>query len=80
MEKKGKSNNIGNNGEINKKFSAGRSISHDYELPEIEGEIKCPSCDSGTIEMKRTIHKLPDGDEILILLMECNNCTFKQND
>ena len=51
-----------------------------YELPEITELISCPSCKEGKVQLKRTVHKLPDGEDILILLMECDNCTFMQND
>lgn len=51
-----------------------------YELPEISELISCPSCKEGKVQLKRTVHKLPDGEDILILLMECDKCTFMQND
>jgi len=51
-----------------------------YELPQIEQNIECPSCEEGIIEITRTLYKLPDGEDILILLMECNKCNFHQND
>ncbi len=55
------------------------SIEDKYSLPEIQ-TIICPRCKKGTIEMNRTLHKLPDGEEILILLMECNSCAFSRSD
>ncbi|MCP4761660.1 MAG: ZPR1 zinc finger domain-containing protein [archaeon] len=51
-----------------------------YELPEITGEINCPLCSDGRVKMNRTIHTLPDGEEILILLLECNKCSFLSRD
>jgi ZPR1-related zinc finger protein len=51
-----------------------------YELPEITELIKCPSCKEGKVQLTRTVHKLPDGEDILIMLMECDNCSFQQND
>ena len=55
------------------------SLDEKYSLPEIQ-TITCPRCKEGTIEMNRTLHKLPDGEEILILLMECNSCAFSRSD
>lgn len=54
-------------------------IDEKYNLPTLE-EISCPVCEIGTIKITRTLHRLPDGEEILILLMECESCFFKRND
>jgi ZPR1-related zinc finger protein len=51
-----------------------------YELPELTAEINCPSCKEGIIKINRTIHSLPDEEEILILLMECNKCKYQNRD
>ena len=55
------------------------SLDEKYSLPEIQS-ITCPRCKEGIIDMNRTLHKLPDGEEILILLMECNSCAFSRSD
>jgi zinc finger protein len=51
-----------------------------YKLPEIEEKIHCPSCDNGIIQLNRTIYHLPDGDDIIIMSMECPKCKFSRND
>lgn len=51
-----------------------------YELPEITTKINCPLCKDGIVGITRTPHELPDGEEILILMMECNKCTFQNRD
>ncbi len=52
-----------------------------YELPKFEEDVSCPACNSEkSFSLKRTIYRLPDGDDILILLMECNKCNFKNRD
>ena len=56
-----------------------RSDGH-YELPETPENIICPDCRNGEIVMNRTIYKLPDGEDILILLLECDNCHSMQRD
>lgn len=55
-----------------------RSSGH-YELPEIKDPIPCPACD-GELTLKRTIYQLPDGDDIIIVNMECPKCGFRKND
>ncbi len=57
-----------------------KNFKYKYELPEITELISCPSCKEGKVQLTRTVHKLPDGEDILILLMECDNCSFQQND
>ncbi len=42
--------------------------------------FKCPSCESGTIDIIRSVYDLRDGDKMLILKFECDNCTFHKND
>lgn len=51
-----------------------------YELPEITNKIVCNVCNEKGLKMTRTIYSLPDGDEILIILLECNNCGYKKSD
>ena len=55
------------------------TLDEKYSLPDLQ-EVKCPRCETGTIEVNRTLHQLPDKEEILILLMECNSCSFSRND
>ena len=42
--------------------------------------FNCPSCENGTIDIVKSVYDLPDGDKMLILKFECNNCTFHKND
>lgn len=51
-----------------------------YELPKIEEVIKCSECGVGGVTFNRTIYKLPDGEDILILLIECPHCHATQRD
>ena len=55
------------------------TVDEKYELPKLE-EITCPSCKEGKIKITRTLHRLPDKEEILILLMECESCSFSRSD
>ncbi len=55
------------------------TIDEKYSLPELQ-EVKCPLCKTGTVKVNRTLHTLPDEEEILILLMECESCSFSRND
>ncbi|MHA1341695.1 MAG: ZPR1 zinc finger domain-containing protein [Promethearchaeota archaeon] len=52
----------------------------DYIFPDLENKIKCPLCQKSFLNIHRTIHKLPDNEEILILLMECPTCAYKNRD
>lgn len=47
---------------------------------EIVYSFKCPSCESGTIDIVKSVYDLPDGDKMLILKFECGNCNFHKND
>ncbi len=51
-----------------------------YELPAITKEILCPVCNEKGLKMTRTIYSLPDGDDVLIILLECNKCNYKKSD
>jgi len=52
-----------------------------YELPKIEENINCPVCGAKkAFGMTRTVYHLPDGDDILILLLECEKCDYKNRD
>ena len=51
-----------------------------YELPEITEEILCPVCEEKGLKMTRTIYSLPDGDDVLIILLECDKCNYKKSD
>lgn len=42
--------------------------------------FKCPSCETGLIELHKIVYDIPDGDKMLIIKFECNNCDFTQND
>jgi zinc finger protein len=50
-----------------------------YELPEIKEPIPCPVC-GGELTFKRTVYQLADGDDIIIVNMECPKCNFRKND
>ena len=65
--------------DIDKKTSLIRKEGN-YELPDINDKIDCPGCDSGFIHLKRTIYRLPDGEDVIILNMECPKCGFRKND
>jgi len=65
--------------EIDKKTTLARKDGH-YELPDINDKIECPGCDTGIINLKRTIYRLPDGEDVIIMNMECPKCGFKKND
>jgi len=47
---------------------------------EEEFSFKCPICNSGTIEITKTVYDMTDGDKMLIVKFECNKCTFIKND
>jgi ZPR1 zinc finger protein len=51
-----------------------------YELPHAPNQIECPNCHKGYMKFTRTIYKLPDGEDILILLIECPKCENSQRD
>jgi len=43
-------------------------------------ELKCPKCKKGTINISQTEYDLPDEDKMLIIKLECDNCSFSKND
>ena len=47
---------------------------------EEEFSFKCPSCKDGIITINKTIYDSQDGDKLLILKFECNECNFSKND
>ncbi len=51
-----------------------------YELPELLEEMECPVCQEKGVQLNRTVYTLPDGDEILILLLECGKCGYRKTD
>ena len=52
-----------------------------YELKDTVGDIRCPICqEEKGFSLKRTVYNLPDGDDVLILLMECSKCNYKNRD
>ena len=55
-------------------------MSKENRKSEIVYSFKCPSCETGTIDIVKTIYDLPDGDKMLILKFECGNCNFHKND
>jgi ZPR1 zinc finger protein len=55
------------------------TLEEKYSLPKLQ-EVPCPRCKTGKIQINRTLHKLPDNEEILILLMECDSCSFSRSD
>lgn len=64
---------------IEDRFSLARSSGR-YELPEITEHIVCPVCEKKGVTLTRTMYSLPDGDDVLILLMECDKCNYKKSD
>jgi len=42
--------------------------------------FKCPSCKNGLITIEKSIYDSQDGDKLLILKFECNECNFSKND
>ncbi|MFX1238358.1 MAG: ZPR1 zinc finger domain-containing protein [Promethearchaeota archaeon] len=42
--------------------------------------FKCPSCTKGIIKIQKTIYDSQDGDQILILKYECNDCGYLTKD
>jgi zinc finger protein len=42
--------------------------------------FKCPSCEEGTIDIVRSVYDLSDGDQMLIIKFECDQCNFHKND
>jgi len=55
-------------------------MSNNVEKKEEEISIKCPSCQKGTITIGKTIYDVPDGDKLLIMKFECDNCDFHRSD
>jgi zinc finger protein ZPR1 len=51
-----------------------------YELPNITEKIDCPICNKKALGLTRTMYQLPDGDDVLILLLECGECHYKKSD
>ena len=68
-----------NGGNIEEKSSLQRKEGT-YELPEITRDMVCPNCHQKGIYMTRTIYTLPDKDEILILVLNCEECGYKKTD
>ncbi len=55
------------------------TIDEKYSLPNLQ-DVTCPHCKKGIIKVNRTLHTLPDKEEILILLLECESCKFSRSD
>ncbi|MHA1915120.1 MAG: ZPR1 zinc finger domain-containing protein [Promethearchaeota archaeon] len=55
-------------------------MSQKRKLGERIYSFKCPSCQDGIIDLFKNIYDLPDGDKMLILKFECDQCGFHQND
>ncbi|TFG20295.1 MAG: ZPR1 zinc finger domain-containing protein [Promethearchaeota archaeon] len=55
------------------------TIDEKYSLPKLQ-EVTCPHCKKGIIKVNRTLHTLPDKEEILIMLLECESCKFSRSD
>lgn len=51
----------------------------EYEFPPISEAIKCPNCQHD-VEITRTMYNLPDGDDIIIFVIQCEACGFKKSD
>lgn len=50
-----------------------------YELPPIEKSIRCPICGE-EVEITRTIYSLPDGDDVIIFVIQCQHCGYRKAD
>jgi len=55
-------------------------MSEENRNSEVIYSLKCPSCQKGEIEILRTVYDVPDGDKMLILKFECDQCNFLKND
>ena len=55
-------------------------MSDNVEKADEEFSFKCPACKEGIIIINKTIYDLPDGDKMLILKFECNECNYHKND
>lgn len=53
---------------------------HNAKNSEDAFSFKCPSCGKGLVKMDKAIYDLPDGDKILIMKFECDECDFHNND
>ena len=47
---------------------------------ELDFSFKCPSCNKGKIKISKTTYDVPDGDKMLLIKFECNNCEYSNND
>ena len=55
-------------------------MSEKAKKTEEDFSFKCPLCENGLIKISKTIYELQDGDNLLILKFECNECKFSKND
>ena len=55
-------------------------VSEKRNSEEVDFSFKCPSCDKGKIKITKTTYDVPDGDKMLLIKFECNNCEFSNND
>ena len=55
-------------------------MSEKAKKSEEEFSFNCPACKSGTIRIKKVTYNLPDGDKMLIVLFECDQCNYHKND
>ena len=51
-----------------------------FEFPPLSEHLQCPQCEEPGVIIHRTPYHLPDGDEILILLLECQKCGYRKTD
>ncbi len=51
-----------------------------YELPKITDNLACPVCTKISLKLSRTLYNLPDGDDIFIILLECEECNYRKTD
>ncbi|MCF2139252.1 MAG: ZPR1 zinc finger domain-containing protein [Candidatus Lokiarchaeota archaeon] len=63
---------------IQRKASLNRKDGY-YEFPPLDESIKCPICGKN-IEITRTIYSLPDGDDIIIFVIQCEQCGYRKSD
>jgi zinc finger protein len=55
-------------------------MSEKAKKSEEEFVFQCPACKKGNVQILKTYYDLPDGDKMLIIKFECNECNFSNND
>ncbi|HEA70916.1 hypothetical protein LCGC14_0416520 [marine sediment metagenome] len=55
-------------------------MSEKAKKSEEEYVFNCPACKDGIIGIKKVTYDLPDGDKMLIVSFECDQCNYHKND